>query len=134
MDENSTKNDSQYMWETYERTMQAWQKSYKSWQDQGKEAFKVYLKGYQLALKNSNSKDMSKYNELWEKTMQNLHETPYSVYQKTWNDVWMESGFTSFKAFSEFWQKSWSNLSQETVKQSEDALKKIEKSLENNKQ
>lgn len=133
MDENSTQKDSQYLWETYERTIDAWQNSYKHWQDKGKEAFKIYLKGYQQALKNSNIQDMSKYNELWEKTMQNLHETPYSVYQKAWNDVWMESGFTSFKAFSDYWGKSWKDFSQETIKQSEEALKRIEKSLDSGK-
>lgn len=133
MDETSTQKDSQYFWNAYEQTIEVWQNSYKHWQETGKKAFKMYLQGYQQALKNSNTKEMEKYNKIWENTMQNLHETPYSVYQNAWNDVWLESGFTSFKAFADYWQKSWNNLSQETVRQSENALKQIEKSIDNNK-
>ena len=124
-------NDSQYFWNTFERTVDAWQSSYQHWQETGKEAFKLYLKGYQHALKNSNISEMKKYNEVWEKAMQNLHETPYSIYQKAWNDIWMESGYRSFKAFNDYWQRSWDDLTREAARQSEDALKQIEKSLEN---
>lgn len=124
---NNLQKNSEIFWDNYVKAVEVWKQSYQQWQKTGREAFKLYLKGYQYSIKNSNFSEMKKYNESWENAMQNLHETPYSIYQKAWNDVWTESGFTSFKAFSDYWQKSWKNFSQETANLSASVLKNIEK-------
>lgn len=111
--------DPSSIWNEYSKAMDMWNKSYKVWQNSGKEAMKFYLDGCMLAMKTSNLQDVEKYHQVWQKTIENLNFDPYSLSNNVWDKMWKDSGFVNLDAFQNYWQDMWKNFTGVTSKKSD---------------
>ena len=111
----------------YSKATEAWTKSFQTMQEQAASAFKLYIQGFEQAMKSSNFDEMKKYNEIWQNLSKNFEQNPYQWSQKAWEDMWKESGFASFKAFFDHWQNIWQNFAKDAETKSKEALDKMQR-------
>jgi hypothetical protein len=117
------------LWSAYSKAVDIWMKSFAATQEAATNAFKMYLQGFETAIKSSNSEEMKKYNELWQTMAKQFEQTnPYTSSIKAWEEMWKESGFVSFKSFSDYWQNIWKNFAKDAEAKSQEALKHLKKS------
>ncbi|WP_100183131.1 hypothetical protein [Candidatus Nitrosotenuis aquarius] len=124
MEKDQKQND---MLDAYAKATDLWAKSFQAMQEQATSAFKLYIQGFEQALKSSNFEEMKKYNEIWQNMAKQFEQNPYQWSQKAWEDLWKESGFVSFKAFFDNWQNVWKNFAKDAEAKSKEALDKIQK-------
>lgn len=113
--------------DAYSKATETWTKSFQDMQEQAANAFKLYIQGFEQAMKSSNFDDMKKYNEIWQNLTKQFDQNPYQWSLKAWDDMWKESGFESFKAFFDHWQQVWQNFAKDAEAKSKDALDKLQK-------
>ncbi len=112
----------------YSKSLEIWQKSFSEMQEAATKAFKLYLKGFEQAMSQSNFDDMKKYNELWQNISKQFEQYgPYYWSVKAWDDIWKESGFVSFGAFTDYWQSVWKNFAKNAETMSQEAFKQLGK-------
>ena len=87
------------MLDAYIRATEMWVKSFQEMQQQATNAFKLYIQGFEQALKSSNFDYMKKYNEIWQNMAKQFEQNPYQWSEKALDDLWKGSGLESFKAF-----------------------------------
>ena len=81
---NASKND---LLDAYSRATEAWTRSFQTMQEQAANAFKLYIQGFEQAMKSSNFEDMKKYNEIWQNLAKQFEQNPYSWSLKAWEDI-----------------------------------------------
>ncbi|MFM7797083.1 MAG: hypothetical protein ACKO7N_10005 [Candidatus Nitrosotenuis sp.] len=119
--------DQKEMFDAYTRATQMWVNSFQEMQQQATNAFKLYIQGFEEALKSSNFDYMKKYNEIWQNMTKQFEQNPYPWSQKVWDDLWKGTGLESFKVFFENWQNVWKNFAKDVEDKSKQALEKLPK-------
>ena len=95
-------------WNGYSMAIDMWEKSYNAWKKSGEDAMKFYLDGCNLAVKSADMKQVEKYNELWQKTLEKLSFNPLTWTADSWSKM-METGFDA-EAITKYWQAMWKNF------------------------
>jgi hypothetical protein len=114
------------LWTVFSKTVELWQNYYLKWQETGQEAFKLYLDGISISVKNDDFYHIKKYNIIWEQAVKNMNLTLYPLYYNSWSDIWKKSGFVTFEEFNNYWKNLSDNFGENVKKFSEESLKKLQ--------